>query len=137
MILDRENMFSYKQAITVTADSTNIIDLGPPHWMGASGHDKEIPLMLAIDEVFTAAGAATLTVELKSSPVVGFGAGVKTHYARTFGKAELIRNGRLELGASLPVDVQRYVKAVYTVATGPMTAGKLTFGVTASRQTNG
>lgn len=137
MILDKENMFSYKQAITATADSTNIVDLGGPHWMGASGNDKEIPLLLAIDEVFTASGSATLQVQLKSSPVVGFGSGVRTHYDRTFAKGDLIKNGRLELGASLPVDVQRYVKAVYTVATGPMTAGKITFGVTASRQTNG
>lgn len=137
MLLDRENMMSYKQAITVSAVSTNVIDLGPPHHMGASGNDKEIPLLLAVDEVFDAVGAATLTVALQSSPVENFGSGVITHFSRVFTKAELIQNGRLELGMSLPVDVQRYVRANYTVTTGPMTAGKLTLGVTASRQTNG
>lgn len=136
-ILDRENLFSYKQAITASATSTDVVNLGPPHHMGASGHDSEIPLLLAVDEVFTAAGDATLTVALQSSPVEAFGSGVKTHYTRTFTKAELIRNGRLELGAALPVDVQQYVRANYTVATGPFTAGRLTFGVVTSRQTNG
>lgn len=136
MILDHENMLSYKQAITVTAVSTNVIDLGPPHWGGSSGHDKEIPLAMAVDEVFTAAGAATLRIQIQSSPVVGFGSAVRTHYDRTFALTELIQVGDIEHGASIPPDVQQYLRASYTVATGPMTAGKLTLGVTASRQTN-
>lgn len=138
MILDKENMLSYKQAITVTAVSTNVIDLGANHWMGASGNDREIPVMIAIDEPFVDTGSdATLRIQLKSSNAEGLGSGVKIHYDRTFTFAELIQSGKLEHGISLPADVLRYVRADYTVANGPFTAGKITLGVTASRQTNG
>jgi hypothetical protein len=138
MILDKENMMSYKQAITVTAVSTNVIDLGPNHHMGASGNDKPIPVIIAIDEVFTDVGSdATLRVQLKSSNAEAFGSGVKIHYDRTFTFAELLQSGKLEHGMSLPPDVQRYVRTDYTVASGPFTAGKITVGVAASRQTNG
>lgn len=137
MILDHENLFSYKQAITVTAVSTNIVDLGPNHWAGASGNDKEIPLMLSIDEAFTDVGSdATLKVEIQSSNAEGFGSGVKTHFSRTFAFAELLQTGKLAQDMSIPVDTLRYVRANYTVASGPFTAGKITCGVTAGRQTN-
>lgn len=137
MIIDKENLLSYKQAITATVNSTNVIDLGPSHHMGASGNDKEIPVFLAIDEAFTDSGSdATLRIQLQSSDAEGMGS-PKTHYDRTFAFAELIQSGKLEHSLNLPVDVKRYVRATYTVASGPFTAGKLTLGVTASRQTNG
>jgi hypothetical protein len=138
MLLDKENMLSYKQAITVTANSTNVIDLGANHWMGASGHDKHLPMMLAIDEVFTDSGSdATLRVQLQSSNAEAFGSGVRTHFDRTLGFGEILQTGRIDLGISLPPDVRRYVRATYTVASGPFTAGKLSLGLVASQQTNG
>jgi hypothetical protein len=138
MILDKENMLSYKQAITVTANSTNVIDLGANHWVKASGHDQPIPMMLAIDEPFTDAGSdATLRIQVQSSNAEAFGSGVRTHYDRTLAFAEIIQTGRIDHGINLPPDVQRYVRATYTVAAGPFTAGKLSLGVVASRQTNG
>lgn len=138
MLLDKENLLSYKQAITVTADSTHVIDLGPNHHMGYSGHDKPLPMMLAIDEAFTDVGSdATLTVAIKSSNAEAFGSGVYTHYTRTFAFAEILQTGRMDLGLALPPDVRRYVKATYTVASGPFTAGKLTLGLVASQQING
>jgi len=137
MLIDKENLLSYQQAITVTADSTNVIDLGPHHWAGAAGNDREIPLFMSVDETFTASGSATLTIEIRSSPVVNFASGVKTHVITdAIPKASLAAGSRQRQSLSLPADVQRYVKAVYTVGTGPMLTGKLTLGVTASRQTN-
>ena len=138
MLLDKQNMLSYKQAITVTANSESVLDLGPPNHMGFAGNDREIPLVLAIDEAFTDAGSdATLQVQLKSATNEAISSGVRIHYDRTFTFAELLQVGKLEHGISLPPDVQRYVRATYTVASGPFTAGKITLGVTASRQTNG
>lgn len=138
MIIDKENLLSYKQAITVTAVSTNVIDLGPSHHRKASGKDSFLPMLLAIDEPFTDVGSdATLRVQLKSSTAEAINANVRIHYDRTFTFAELLQIGNLELGAALPPDVQRYVRADYTVASGPFTAGKLTFGLVASQQTNG
>lgn len=137
MILDRQNLFSWKQAVTVTADSTDIIDLGPPMWNGNAGSDRPIDVIAVVESAFTAAGAATLLIELKSSPVSDFSSGVITH--QTVGpiaKTALGVPGRLSASLHIPPDVQRYVKLTYTVATGPMTAGTITAGVATSRQTN-
>lgn len=139
MILDKQNMMSYKQAITVTANSTNVIDLGPP-FQKASGDDDAIPLALYVDTPFTDAGSdATLNVALQSSPVENFGSGVIEHWNHTFVFGDMTNVGKpggLSHMPAIPPDVQRYVRGVYTVASGPFTAGNLTFGVTASRQTN-
>ena len=137
MLIDKQNLLSYKQAITITANSSDVIDLGPNHWAGASGNDREIPLFMHVDEAFTADGAATLTVAIESSNAEAFGSGVKRHNSiGPIALADLAQPKRMPLSLSLPADVQRYVRAVYTVATGPFTAGKITLGVTASRQTN-
>ena len=138
MILDKQNLLSYKQAITVTANSTHVIDLGENHHMGYSGHDKAIPMALAVDEAFTDTGNdATLTVAIQSSNAEAFGSGVKTHYTRTFAFGEILQTGRMDFGITIPPDTKRYLRAVYTVAAGPFTAGKVTLGVVASHQING
>src|SRR5690606_24609879 len=136
MILDMENMLSWKQVITVTATSTNVIDLGDNHWAKASGSDREIPMFLKVDEAFTAGGAATLTVAIQSSNAEAFGSGVVTHWEKTYALADLVTLLRAPENIGIPSDVKRYVRANYTVGTGPMTAGKVSLGVTASRQTN-
>ena len=103
MLIDKENLLSYKQAITVTANSTNVIDLGPNHHMGYSGHDKPLPMLLAIDEAFVDSGSdATLQIQVQSSNAEAFGSGVQTHYDRTFAFAEILQTGRMDLGLALP-----------------------------------
>lgn len=136
MIIDKENLLSYKQAITVTADSSSVLDLGAPMWTKTSGNDRDIDMFMSVDELFTAAGAATLTIDIKTSSTEDFSADVDTVWSKTIPKASLTTTGKQPLGIHIPPDTKRYVKAVYTVAMGPFTAGKLTIGVTASRQTN-
>lgn len=137
MLLDRKNMVSYKQAITVSAPSTDVIDLGPPMWTGFAGSDKDIDMFFSVDQAFLAAGAATLQIDIQSSPVSDFSSGVVTHWSSgAIPKTQLTTTGKQALGAHLPPDVQRYVRANYTVGTGPFTAGQLTLGTTAGRQTN-
>lgn len=135
-ILDMQNMLSYKQAITASAVSTNVIDLGPNMWSKASGNDTPIPLALFVEETFAAAGAATLKVEIQSSNDKTFGTGVTTHQSIDLAKADLATAKKLPKSLVIPVDVKRYLRANYTVGTGPFTAGKLTLGVTASHFTN-
>jgi len=137
MIIDKQNLMSYKQVLTVTANSTDVIDLGPPLHTGASGNGGEIPIFMHVDAAFTAAGAATLVVEIKSSTDEARSQNVKTHAATgVIAKTDLAQPKRMPLNLILPADVQRYVWAVYTVATGPFLTGTITLGVTAGRQTN-
>ena len=136
MILDKQNLLSYKQAITVSAVSTNSIDLGPNMWNKSSGDDRGMPLGLFVDESFTAAGAATLTIDIQSSNASDFSSGVVTHQSITLAKADLATAKKLPHSLAIPPDAKEYVRANYTVTTGPFTAGKLTLGNVASRQTN-
>lgn len=137
MILDRQNLMSFNQAVTATAVSTDVIDLGPPMWAGSAGSDREIPVEATITEAFTAAGAATLTIEVQSSPVENFGSGVIKHLITdAIPKASLGIGANIGKSLKLPPDVQRYVRLNYIVATGPFLTGKITAGVVGSRQTN-
>lgn len=135
MLLDRENLFSYKQAVTVTAASTDKVWLGDTNWAGTANGVDDLPVTIAVDEPFTAAGAATLTIQLRSSMASDMSS-PKLHQSVTIAKADLASGGMLSHALTIPEDVLPYVDVLYTVGTGPFTAGKITCGLVASRQTN-
>lgn len=121
-------------AITVTRDSTNILDMKNQRDMGVG--DNPLELLIQVITAFTAAGAATLTVELKAAKD---NAGVPgTFYPQITSAAYAVAQltaGRELLRAPLPswdiaaagdaLNVPRFYKLTYTVATGPMTAGTI------------
>lgn len=136
MILDRQNMYSYNQAITASAVSTDVIDLGAEMWTGYAGTDREIAMEVVVTETFLAAGAATLTMTFESSKTENF-ASVKQHYSSAvIPKADLVLGKRITMSMKIPPDAQRYSRLNYIVATGPFTAGKLIAALTPSRQIN-
>lgn len=98
MLLDKQNMFSWKQAITVSANSENVIYLGGKNPLGTPATTRRSPF-LNIDETFTAAGAATLTVALQSSALENFASGVVTHWSKTFARADLPAAGKVPPGS--------------------------------------
>lgn len=137
MIIDRQNLFSYKQAITTNANSSDTIDLGPNMWAGNSGNDSELPIFVNVDQAFTAAGAATLQIIIESSNSETFASGVQIEsQTGAIALADLATAKRYPAGLVLTTACKRYVRARYVIATGPMTAGQITVGLTASRQTN-
>ena len=128
MQTDRELTFSDGQAITATANSTDVISLDG-YALGRS--DTNLRIYVQVDEAFTATGEATLTVDvvqadnaaLTTNPVVLYTSGAKA-------KATLVKDGKkffIEIG--LPKTTKKYLGLKYTVATGPMTTGKLTAGL--------
>ncbi len=137
MILDRQNLFSYKQAVTASANSSDIIDLGPNMLAGNSGKDDEMPVFVNVDTAFQAAGAATLQIILESSNDAAFGSGIQQESATgVIAIADLATAKRYPAGLVLTTACKRFVRARYVVATGPFTAGAITVGLTTSRQTN-
>lgn len=131
MIQDKQNTFSDEQAITATANSTNVVDLGGPD------QDAGEPLHInaQVIEAFTAAGSATLTVSLETDSDEAFGSATTLVTSAAIGKADLIAGKYIPI-SFLPADAERYVRLVYTVATGPMTAGKITAFIGGPRQSN-
>jgi hypothetical protein len=123
MIQDRLEMFSNAQAVTGTADSTNVLDLG------AHGDDLQRNLMLFVQvrEPATAEGAATVKVGVYTGTAEGSQATL-LHETAAIAKATLVA-GYFMLKIPLPANVGRYLKLTYTVATGPLTAGTFDAGL--------
>lgn len=141
MILD--NFLNFEPvtgtAVTATADSTNIIDLLNARDMGI-GDDPAILLVVQAIAAFTAAGSATMNIQLQMS------LDNITYYVASesgpIAKANLLANSKIwqtylphrpvQLGGTFP----RYIKLTYVVATGPMTAGTLWAGLLLDSQSN-
>ncbi|EAM9791082.1 hypothetical protein DYU29_19455 [Salmonella enterica] len=127
MILDKLLMFSEKQAVTASAASTDVIDLGPIDGTRRDiGAGYPLEFWATVDTTATAAGAATLNVQLQTSPdnstwTTIYDSGALALAALTAGK-------RL-FSAKVPAGIQRYLRVNYTVGTGPLTAGAFTSGI--------
>lgn len=130
-------------AITVTAVSTNIIDLLNARDMGI-GDDPALKVMVGVTAAFIAAGAATLNIQFQGAPDNGSGApGTYTTYVET-SPLSLASPAQLGINAQLAtfdvprtppgVAQPRYLRLNYVVATGPFTAGAINAGIVLDRQ---
>jgi len=113
------NLLSEAQAITVTANSTNVIDTGADK----VGDVGPVMLEINVDTAFTADGAATLAVAIQHGDAANALATVLT--AAPIGKALLVPGKDPLLRIILPYGMKRYIGLSYIVATGPMTAGAI------------
>jgi hypothetical protein len=117
-------------AITVTRDSTNILDMGVNRDMSIG---QPLYLNIVGDGLFAAAGAATLTIAIQGAPNSSGSPGTWTTYAQTPALSIAQVNSALSMlwPLTLPsppsgaVSTPRFYKLVYTVATGPFTAGAI------------
>lgn len=121
-ILDKQLQYSDKQAVTVTAVSTNVVDAGAtknPAIGRDLGAGTPLYLFVNVSQTFTAAGAATLTATLQDSADNSTFADVAS--VGPLSLAQLTAGKGFNVG--FPVPTRRYTRVNYTVATGPMTAG--------------
>ena len=140
MILDNQTLLSNDQAITATAASTNTIDLAPIASGVARdiGKGKPIPLLVQVTEAFTAAGAATLAIDLQVDDNSSFSSPKTVASIPATALASLVAGAQFNMDYIPRGTNERYMRLYYTVATGPMTAGKIKAGVLfAGHQTNG
>lgn len=143
MILSAQNLFSDDQAITATAISTNVIDLGAagtPYDAAAAlnrdiGKGTPIPILIQVTEAFATLTSLTITIEsdsvagLSSSPVVAFSSGAIAAAALVVGKKISIN--------VMPDDITgRYLGIRYTVGGSNATTGKIVAGISMGNQTN-
>lgn len=141
MIFSQQQLFSNDQAITVSAASSNVIDLGSPDTvLGAPyplnrdiGRGVKIPLLIQVTVAF--ATLTSLKVAIQSSDTEAFGGQVDTVL-----ESEAIPVAQLIAGYQFPIDSipkgvkHRYVRLYYTVAGSNATAGQVTAGITAGNQ---
>lgn len=134
MILSKEDLFSDKQAITVTVASTNVIDLGKTGTVRGStapvkrdiGQGNKVPLLVQVVKSF--AGLTKLGIALQASDNEAFTAPV-TLCSQEFDVAELVAGCRLAMPEAPHAKAKRYLRLYFTV-TGTGTAGAITAGFT-------
>lgn len=137
MFLDAQNQFSAAQAVTATAVSTNTIDLGIARDLGVA---EDIKVSITVDEAATAAGAATVQFQIitsaspaLSSPTIIGQTDAIAKTELTLGRRPIILVVPRAMLLAQPVG-QRYLGLQYTVATGPLTAGKFTAAIITDAQ---
>lgn len=151
MLIDLQNILSDKQAITVTALSTNGLDIGvtgvvpgigPSLVAGVAlndpGRGEPVDILCQVTTAFTAAGAATLQVQL----IIADDAALVTNVlmlqeSNLIPKALLVPGYKFRLGGFLPPGItQRFIGLNFIVGTGPMTAGNVMGALVFDTQTN-
>ncbi|QHA83540.1 hypothetical protein E3Z27_18570 [Pseudomonas mediterranea] len=136
MITDKLNTFSNGQAVTATAASTDVIDLGPlthGNTRRDIGAGEPIYLVVAALTAATAAGAATTNIQLQTSDdnstwVTLFDSGSLALAALTAGARPV--------QVAVPRGVRRYLRVNYVIGTGPLTAGSFFAGLVKDVQDN-
>lgn len=118
---------SAAQAVTVTAVSTNTIPLGNARDIGPG---EQLFANITVDEAATAAGAATVTFEVITSALADLSSPTVVAATGPIGK-DALTVGRDPINIAIPPHISQengeaYIGVRYTVATGPLTAGKFT-----------
>lgn len=128
MILDALMEFSDAQAVTATAISTNVMDLGPVTDNTTRDIGTGEPLYLVVQTAVacTDTGSdATLTVTLESDSDAGLSTSPTVHYSTgALAFATFSPAGKVVAMVRLPAgEYERYLGVRYTVGAGPLTAG--------------
>ncbi|MGL3999847.1 Bbp16 family capsid cement protein [Pantoea eucalypti] len=127
MILDKLLMFSEAQAVTASAASTDVIDLGPIDGTRRDiGVGYPLELFVNVNTTAAAAGAATVNIQLQTSPD-------NSTWTTLTSSGDLalsaLTSGKRVMSQKVPQGVQRYLRVNYVVGTGPLTAGAFTAGI--------
>lgn len=119
MIRDNDLIFSDSQAVTVSAASTDIVDLTKK----GDAIGTELYLAIQCREAAAAAGAATVNFVLQTATDAAFTTPVVLFDSGAIAKASITLNAFL-VKVKIPVGLLQFVRVYYTVGTGPLTAGK-------------
>lgn len=128
MIIDAFNEFSDAQAVTSTAISSNVIDLGPVDDNATRdiGTGEDIYLVVVTQTAAADSGNdATLTVTLESADNAALSSNPVAHFSTgALPFATFSPQGAVLACVRVPAgNYKRYLGVRYTVASGPLTAG--------------
>ncbi len=130
MYIDKALQVSDEQAVTASAASTDVIDFGQAN--PNVGMDDRTSMVITVDVAAAASGDATVTFSVQDSANNSAFADVAVTGA--IGKATLVAGHQIVI--PMPTKLRRYCRVYYTVASGPLTAGKFSAQVVAGIQQN-
>lgn len=143
MLFDSLGVFSADQAITASAASTNVVDLGatgtpkPGHTTALVrdiGKGEPVPIRIQVTEDFATLTSLKVAVQVDSAE--GFGSAVTVLETEAIPVASLVAGYVFNIEA-LPRGVNaRYMRLYYTVAGSNATAGKVYAGIVSAVQSN-
>lgn len=128
MILDKEFLFSENQAITGTANSTNVVDLGVVRDIGKG---VPLPLLIQVTEDFNT--LTDLTVSIETDDDEAFGSAEVLASSGAIPLDSLVQGYQFPI-QYMPIHTQRYLRVVYTVNGTAPTEGAVTAGIVAAHQ---
>jgi len=142
MIFDTKLEFSDDQAITATAVSTNVIDLGAMGTVfGAAaalardiGKGRPIPLLIQVTAAFNTLTSLQVTVEVDDN--AAFSSAKIIAASRDILLADLVVGMRSELEFIPRGTDERYVRLRYTVTGTNPTTGAIAAGIVAGVHSN-
>lgn len=134
MLFDKQSMFSDQQAITASAASTNIIDLGAPetpkHAAAAITQDigkgRPIPLWVQVTEDFDA--LTSLQITLQMDTVEAFSSPTTVITTPAILLASLVAGYKTRIDWVPEGVVERFIRLNYAVNGTNPTVGKITAG---------
>lgn len=140
MIFDRSLLMSNAQAITATAASTDVIDLGATNTVfGAAtalvrdiGRGYEIPLRVQVVTAFNNLTSLSVSVQVDDSS--SFSSPKTVQISQAIPLASLIAGYVFEEVALIPGVNERYMRLNYTVVGTAPTLGAITGGITLANQ---
>lgn len=142
MHLDAQNIFSDRQALTATANSTNHLDLGATSTVAGApsalkrdlGGAQDIPLLIQVVEAFT--GGTSVEVQIQVDDNNAFSSAKLVASSGAIPVAQLVAGYKFNPPVVPLGTDERYMRLRYVV-TGTPTAGRITAGIAAGLQTNG
>lgn len=126
MFMDINLQFSDKQAITATAASTNLVDLGIARNIGVG---DDLYLVLLVTTAFTDSGSdSTVTPSLETATDAAFTSPVTVATYDVFAALAAVGASqihKLKVGTAAGAYL-RYIRVKYTLANGNLTTGAIT-----------
>ena len=123
MIIDAQNQYSDAQAITASAASENLIDMGSERRIGTG---QNLYLVAIVDVAFTDAGSdSTVTITIEADALAAFGSPTTIQTIGTFGALSAI-GARLIARLAPEALFEQFHRLFYTVANGNLTTGSIT-----------
>lgn len=120
MYIDTQCLYSNDQAITTTADSTNVFDLAKN-----SGPGKPVRILIQVTTTF--ADGTSIAIDLETDDNTSFSSLSTIASVAAIGVATLVQGYKYNINF-VPRDMERYSRLEYTVS-GTMTAGNITAGI--------
>jgi hypothetical protein len=139
MIFSLQQLFSDDQAITASADSTNVIDLGAPgtaHGAKAAFHQDigkgaKVPLLVQVTADFD--NLTNLEIILSTGATTALGTAIAS---QTILLADLVAGKQINLDYLPNGIIERYLGIEYVVTGSAPSAGTIMAGITMGNQTN-